>query len=88
MNHPSGKVSASELKPRNLIPLKIRRVLGLLQAKSYLGDQTSSGRCGDEAWRGWCRLKCRLRHPTAAQSQFGHICPQIALVLLQNGAQI
>ncbi|GBM69585.1 hypothetical protein AVEN_261650-1 [Araneus ventricosus] len=40
---PSGKVSASEdFRARNPIPLKIRRVLDLLTAKSYVGDQIFS----------------------------------------------
>ncbi|GBN03008.1 Techylectin-5A [Araneus ventricosus] len=35
---------------RNPIPLKIRRVLGLLHAKSYVGGQTSSRWCGAIIW--------------------------------------
>ncbi|GBL80097.1 hypothetical protein AVEN_172118-1 [Araneus ventricosus] len=38
-------------EPRNRIPPKIRRVLGLLQVESYVGGQTSSRRCGAEVWR-------------------------------------
>ncbi|GBM77268.1 hypothetical protein AVEN_265574-1, partial [Araneus ventricosus] len=36
---PSGKVSTSGPEVRNPIPLKIRRVWGLLHAKSYVGSK-------------------------------------------------
>ncbi|GBM98819.1 hypothetical protein AVEN_213784-1 [Araneus ventricosus] len=42
---PSGK-EPEGFQARNLIPLKIRRVLDLLHAKSYVGGQTSSRWCG------------------------------------------
>ncbi|GBL81362.1 hypothetical protein AVEN_165496-1, partial [Araneus ventricosus] len=53
---------------RNPIPLKIRRVWGLLHAKSYGSVQTSSRWCGAEVWRGGCQLGCRPRHLTAVQN--------------------
>ncbi|GBL96486.1 hypothetical protein AVEN_229934-1 [Araneus ventricosus] len=55
-------MSATELEGARFetpIPLKIRRVLGLLQAKSYVGGQTPSHRRGLEAWRWECKLRCR-----------------------------
>ncbi|GBO27163.1 hypothetical protein AVEN_16625-1 [Araneus ventricosus] len=45
---PSGKVSTSGPEVRNPIPLKIRRVWGLLHAKSYVVARW----CGAEVWRG------------------------------------
>ncbi|GBM61938.1 hypothetical protein AVEN_272802-1 [Araneus ventricosus] len=41
---------------RNLISLKIRRVLGLLLIKSYLGRHTSSRWCGTEVLERGCQL--------------------------------
>ncbi|GBN22929.1 hypothetical protein AVEN_183117-1 [Araneus ventricosus] len=52
---PSGKVSTSESKGfqvRNPIPLKIHRLLGLLQVKSCVDGQTFSLCCGAKVWRG------------------------------------
>ncbi|GBM55174.1 hypothetical protein AVEN_182130-1 [Araneus ventricosus] len=37
---------------RNPIPLKIRRLLGLLHLESYVGGQTSSWWRGAKVWRG------------------------------------
>ncbi|GBM00488.1 hypothetical protein AVEN_111720-1 [Araneus ventricosus] len=51
----NGKDSALGSKGfqvRKLIPLKIRRVLGLLHVKSYVGGQMSSRWCGVEVWKG------------------------------------
>ncbi|GBL94640.1 hypothetical protein AVEN_83961-1 [Araneus ventricosus] len=58
---PSSKVWASKpegFQARNPIPLKIvywdeclkRRLLGLLDVKSYVGGQTSFHWCGAEVW--------------------------------------
>ncbi|GBN61375.1 hypothetical protein AVEN_37294-1 [Araneus ventricosus] len=58
---PSGKVSvlgSEGFQVRNPIPLKLRRLLGLLHAKSYVGGQTSSRWCGAEVWRWACQLRC------------------------------
>ncbi|GBL83396.1 hypothetical protein AVEN_110700-1 [Araneus ventricosus] len=86
---PSVKVSASGtggFQVRNPIPLKIRRVWGLLYVKSYVGEQTSSRWCGAEVWRRGCQLRCRPRHLTEVQNY--EVRPKIALVLLQNGTLI
>ncbi|GBN38975.1 hypothetical protein AVEN_65387-1 [Araneus ventricosus] len=44
-------LGAGGLKVRNPIPLKIRRTLGLLHAKSYVGSQKSSRWCSADLTR-------------------------------------
>ncbi|GBN69000.1 hypothetical protein AVEN_44080-1 [Araneus ventricosus] len=86
---PSGKVSAlgaRGFQVRNPIPLKIRRVLVPLHAKSYVGGQTPSRWCGAEGWRGEAQLKCHPPQMTKVQNY--EVRPNIVLVLLQNGTLI
>ncbi|GBM36367.1 hypothetical protein AVEN_176062-1 [Araneus ventricosus] len=45
-------IKAERFHVRNPIPLKIRRVLGLLHVKSYVGGKTSFRWCGAEVWKG------------------------------------
>ncbi|GBM44634.1 hypothetical protein AVEN_90388-1 [Araneus ventricosus] len=72
--------------PASRLDLKIRRALGLLHSKSYVGDQTSSRWCGVEVWRGVCQLRRRPRRLTTAETDDVH--PKIAFAMLQNIALI
>ncbi|GBM73909.1 hypothetical protein AVEN_61525-1 [Araneus ventricosus] len=60
---------------------EIRRVLGLLHAKSYVWDQTSFRWCAEGRL-----LRCRPRHLTEAQNY--EVRPKLAFELLQNGTLI
>ncbi|GBM56773.1 hypothetical protein AVEN_127117-1 [Araneus ventricosus] len=83
----SGKVSAGGFQARNPIPLKIRRVLGLLHVKSYVGAKLPPVVVVRKFGK-WCHLRCRLRHLTEAQNS--EVRPKIALLLrrIQNGTLI
>ncbi|GBL83592.1 hypothetical protein AVEN_196420-1 [Araneus ventricosus] len=71
---------------QNPIPLKSRRVLGLLHTKLSIRGQTTSRWCGAVVWRGGCKFRCRPRHLTVVQNY--EVRSKIALVLLKNGTLI
>ncbi|GBN66279.1 hypothetical protein AVEN_10434-1, partial [Araneus ventricosus] len=64
-------MSASELEGARFekpIPMKIRRALSLLQAKSYVGGHMFFHWCRAEVWRRECQFRCRPHHLTAVQN--------------------
>ncbi|GBL65985.1 hypothetical protein AVEN_172410-1 [Araneus ventricosus] len=66
---PSGKVSGpGKSQVRNPIPLKIRRLWGMLHVKSYVVFKRRPAGVVRKLREGACRLKCRPRHLTVVQN--------------------